>query len=114
MPRKIPGPKINPQKSHAEFPSLKNYQALHCKRYNPKDKNSRERGKKNLCRTTWPGNAGTTTNLHIFLNNPPPRLPTQKKTNRQTNKQKPSYLLLETSQPMQKIPESKSSNPFYR
>ena len=46
MPRKIPGPKINPQKSHAEFPSLKNYQALHCKRYNPKDNNSRERGKK--------------------------------------------------------------------
>ena len=48
MARKIPGPKINPQKSHAEFPSLKNYQALHCKRYNPKDNNSRERGKKNF------------------------------------------------------------------
>ena len=48
MSRKIPGPKINSQKSHAEFPSLKNYQALHCKRYNPKDNNSRERGKKNL------------------------------------------------------------------
>ena len=25
-PKKIPGPKINPQKSHAEFPSLKNVQ----------------------------------------------------------------------------------------
>ena len=46
MSRKIPGPKINPQKSHAEFPSLKNYQALHCKRYNPKDNNSREREEK--------------------------------------------------------------------
>ena len=113
MSRKIPGPKINPQKSHAEFPSLKNYQALHCKRYNPKDNNSRERGKKNLCRTTWPGNAGTTTNLHIFLNTPP-LPPPPKKTNRQTNKKKPSYLLLETSHPMQKIPESKTSNPFHR
>ena len=91
MPRKIPGPKINPQKSHAEFPSLKNYQALHCKRYNPKDNNSRERGKKNLCRTTWPGNAGTTTNLHIFLNNLPP--PQKKKTNKQTKKQKNKNLL---------------------
>ena len=90
MPRKIPGPKINPQKSHAEFPSLKNYQALHCKRYNPKDNNSRERGKKNLCRTTWPGNAGTTTNLHIFLNTPPPSPPPQK--NKQTNKQKKTFL----------------------
>ena len=89
MPRKIPGPKINPQKSHAEFPSLKNYQALHCKRYNPKDDNSRERGKKTLCRTTWPGNAGTTTNLHIFLNNPPPS-PPQK--NKQTNKQTKTFL----------------------
>ena len=89
MSRKIPGPKINPQKSHAEFPSLKNYQALHCKRYNPKDNNSRERGKKNLCRTTWPGNAGTTTNLHIFLNTPPPS-PPQK--NKQTNKQKKTFL----------------------
>ena len=87
MSRKIPGPKINPQKSHAEFPSLKNYQALHCKRYNPKDNNSRERGKKNLCRTTWPGNAGTTTNLHIFLNTPPPP-----KKNKQTNKQTKTFL----------------------
>ena len=85
MSRKIPGPKINPQKSHAEFPSLKNYQALHCKRYNPKDNNSRERGKKNLCRTTWPGNAGTTTNLHIFLNTPPPP-PPKKQTDKQTKK----------------------------
>jgi len=25
-PKKIPGPKINPLKSHAEFPSLKNFQ----------------------------------------------------------------------------------------
>ena len=91
MPRKIPGPKINPQKSHAEFPSLKNYQALHCKRYNPKDNNSRERGKKNLCRTTWPGNAGTTTNLHIFLNTPPP--PKKKKqTNKQRNKKTKTFL----------------------
>ena len=87
MPRKIPGPKINPQKSHAEFLSIKNYQALHCKRYNPKDNNSRERGKKNLCRTTWPGNAGTTTNLHIFLNNPPPPKKKQQQQ-QQTNKQR--------------------------
>ena len=86
MSRKIPGPKINPQKSHAEFPSLKNYQALHCKRYNPKDNNSRERGKKNLCRTTWPGNAGTTTNLHIFFNTPPPPPPQKKQTDKQTKK----------------------------
>ena len=43
-------------------------------------------GKKNLCRTTWPGNAGTTTNLHIFLNNPPPLPPQKKQTDKQTNK----------------------------
>ena len=94
MPRKIPGPKINPQKSHAEFPSLKNYQALHCKRYNPKDDNSRERGKKTLCRTTWPGNAGTTTNLHIFLNNPPPqkKKQQQQQTNKQRNKKTKTFL----------------------
>ena len=85
--------KLTPQKSHAEFPSLKNYQALHCKRYNPKDKNSRERGKKNLCRTTWPGNAGTTTNLHIFLNNLPPPPQKKKTTDKQTKKQKNKKLL---------------------
>ena len=26
---KIPGPKINPKKSHAEFPSLKNFRTFH-------------------------------------------------------------------------------------
>ena len=48
-------------------------------------------GKKNLCRTTWPGNVGTTTNLHIFFNNPPP--PPKKKKHKQTKKQTNKNLL---------------------
>ena len=53
-PQNIPGPIINPQTSHAEFPNLKN----------------RSR------RTTRPGYAGTTKNLLVVLNAPShPQLP---------------------------------------
>ena len=48
----------------------------------------------------------------FWITSPPPKK--NKQTNKETKKQKPSYLLLKTSHPMQKIPESKTSNPFYR
>ena len=60
-PKKFPGPKINLQKSHAEFRSSKNFQKastvitvwLYI-----------------IHRTTWPEHTDTTTNLEIALNTP--------------------------------------------
>ena len=51
--------------------------------------------------------------IFTFFWIPPPQKK-NRQTNKETKKQKPSYLLLKTSHPMQKIPESKTSNPFYR
>ena len=62
-PQNIPGPTINPQTSHAEFPSLKN----------------RSRRTTVPRRTTRPGYAGTTKNLQVVLNAPShPQLPPQR------------------------------------
>ena len=90
MSRKIPGPKINPQKSHAEFPSLKNYQALHCKRYNPKDNNSRERGKKKPLQNYVAGKRRHYHESSHFFEYPPP--PKKKQTNKQRNKKTKTFL----------------------
>ena len=90
MPRKIPGPKINPQKSHAEFPSLKNYQALHCKRYNPKDNNSRERGKKKTFAELRGRETQALPRIFTFFWITPPPSPPPK--NKQTNKQTKTFL----------------------
>ena len=66
-PPNIPGPKINPKISNAEFPSLKNRSrkislVLVFTRRSPR-----------------PGYAGTTKNLQIVLNTPHPPPPPQKK-----------------------------------
>ena len=50
--------KIAPQKSHAEFPSLKNF------------KKAKQVWPHFIHRTTRPGYAGTTTNLQIVLSTP--------------------------------------------
>ena len=97
MSRKIPRPKINPQKSHTEFPSLKNYQALHGKRYNPKDNNSRERWKKTFAELRGRETQALPRIFTFFWITPPPPPPPKK--NKQTNKQTKTFLPLTWNKP---------------
>ena len=98
MSRKIPGPKINPQKSHTEFPSLKNYQALHGKRYNPKDNNSRERWKKTFAELRGRETQALPRIFTFFWITPPPPPPKKKQTDKQTNKNLLTSYLKQASQ----------------
>ena len=63
-PEKIPGPKLTPKKSHAEFPSLKNIQ----KALNSFFKNQVWLYFIRRIQPARAGYVGTTTNLQIDLN----------------------------------------------
>ena len=97
-PQKLPGQKIDPKKSHAEFPSLENFQ----KALNDVTKNKTEIDC--LClflhHAIWSCHTSTTTSLQIVLN-------TQKNPflNQATEKKCFPNLL------PKKIPDSKVSNP---